>query len=502
MKTLVLQLDRTEDAGSIRDKVTWGKASRVLLVWPVNASILERKIDLVVVKRICASQGSRLGIVCDLPDILAEAENLQIPVFESVDRAMRKSWDRRNSRKFGKKIPEIPIENKNIEKLRIEKYNKSVFLEIREDFKLPLFLLAIISLLVLIVLLFPSASVKVFPQSLKSEMQIEFQVRETQEIGSTPGVLAARKKIINLNGEVTIPTTGSMQVPDQKARGSISISNLTNTEVVIPKGTIIQTRSNPPIRYQIIEETKIPVENTLTEIAIEALEPGIQGNTDMNTISNLDGTLGFQLQVTNPEPIMGGTGKAYQAVSEVDIKKAEEDLHKQFKSQAEAKFNQTLADDEIIIPSSIQPKEVLKEAALPEAGQAGTFLRLSQSVDYSVLVINRTDLEKQSELILKANQTANGWTNPKSRKVEVQILSQNLDEEGGSVILKTKASETLTPPLDLSFLSSKIAGKSKFHASEIINSSILKDKSPEIHTFPDWLPFMPFLPSRIQLEVD
>ncbi|MEI8130787.1 MAG: baseplate J/gp47 family protein [Leptolinea sp.] len=501
MKTLVLQLDRTEDVGSIRDKVTWGKASRVLLVWPVNFSMLDRKIDLVTVKRICTAQGSRLGIVSDIPEIIAEAEELQIPVFDSVNRAMRKAWDRRKGRNARGRSALREAGSMDIEKLRIGKYSISEFWNINENMRLPVFLLAVMAVFAILIFLFPSAKVIVFPQGRSSEMQIEFRVLEGQGSDSIPGVLAATKKTLKMDGETTVPTSGSIQAPDLKAIGAVTISNLTPSDVIIPAGTLIQKPSNPPVRYQILESVTLPANEITIGIGIEAIEPGEKGNTDSNTITRLDGPLGLLVEVSNPGSVSGGSGKTYQAVLKEDILLAAEKNQSTLKTQAEAEFTKSLSDQEIILPSSIQVVKVVEQTEHPGVGQVGVLLKLKQTVEYSVLVINQPDMEKQAETILNANQPTKGWVSSRDGPVEIKILSQEFAAKTGSVILQVTISKIFAPLLDTSTIRSQIAGKSKVVALEILGSSAININPPEIQTTPGWLPFLPLLSSRVEIEV-
>jgi len=501
MKTLVLQLDRTEDAGSIRDKVAWGKASRVLLVWPMNFTMLDRKFDLVAVKRICTTQGSRLGIICDIPAIITEAEELQIPVFESVNHAMRKAWDRRNRRNSGRPSVFREALDMDIEELRKGKYSNREFWSIHQKSKIPVFLLAILAVFSIIIFLYPSAKITIFSLGRSSEMKIDFRVLEGEGSDLTPGVLAGTKKTIKVDGETTIPTSGSLQVPDLKAGGVVTMTNLTSLDVSIPAGTIIQKPSNPPVRYQILKMITIPAKETTIGIGIEAIEPGEKGNSDINSITRLDGPLGLLVEVSNPDPVTGGLEKTYQAVSRDDILRAAEENQKILKTQAEAEFTKILSVQEIILPSSIHIVKVVEQSEHPGVEQVGVLLKLKQTVEYSVLVINQNDMEKQAETILNVNQPVKGWVSTMGNPVEIKILSQEFDMETGSVILQTAASKMFAPPLDTNTIRRQTTGKSKAMAIEIIERSVLNIKSPEIEIMPGWLPFLPLLSSRIEIEV-
>lgn len=63
------------------------------------------------------------------------------------------------------------------------------------------------------------------------------------------------------------------------------------------------------------------------------------------------------------------------------------------------------------------------------------------------------------------------------------------------------ASEMWIPHLDTNSIQNQLAGKSKSRAIEIINGFVLNSKMPEILTLPNWMPFLPLLSSRIQVEV-
>ncbi len=222
MKTLVIQLDRSEDTGSIRDKVTWGKSSRVLLVWPTNYVVFDRKIDLVAIKRICTSQGSRLGIVSDDPLVCAEAEELQIPVFDSVTRAMRKGWDRRRRRKSISSFESGNARPQRIEDLRINQGIHRKILHHPFILRISTLTVGILSVFALILFILPYAEIHIYPVGQKQEMKVEFQVDSQQNGTSNPGILHGTMVKATVEGEITGPTTGIVPVPDKKSKGNIT----------------------------------------------------------------------------------------------------------------------------------------------------------------------------------------------------------------------------------------------------------------------------------------
>jgi hypothetical protein len=501
MKTLVIQLDRTEDAGSIRDKVTWGKASRVLLVWPVNTVMFERKIDLVAIRRICASQGSRLGIVCDIPEVMAEAEELQLPVFESVNHAMRKSWERRKSRK-GKLVNSAHVDERQaIEILRLGKaihFNPLIF---EDRVKIPIFLLAVLSVFILLIFLLPSATIIIYPQSQTTEMTIIFEVRENSASTNSPGVLSASSKTAIISGDITIPTSGSIEIPNGKATGAVTIINLTEGDIVIPERTIIHTNTQPSVRFYLMEEVLLSGKATMQGIKIEAIEEGLSGNIVAETLSRMDGPIGSQVEINNPLPTSGGSVRTYRSVTQIDVDQAIQQLEKRLANQAVVEISHNLSEEEILLPTTIININTIEVSEFPKIGQTSDSVRVSASFEFSGLVIQKDDLESQAEIILSANQPLEGWTGIVKNPAKVSILSQTYNPKDRIANLVVLTSKKFIPPVDIVQLQNLFVGKPLEDAEVLLSETILQEQLPEIRLLPSWSPIMPFLSSRIHIEV-
>src|SRR5512133_3751040 len=99
MKTYIVQLEPHDDAISARDKISWSKARRVLLIWPRRGKILSRRVDLLLLQRHSQQLGAQIAIVTRSSDVKAHAENLGIAVFDSAVKAQASSWHRARKRK-------------------------------------------------------------------------------------------------------------------------------------------------------------------------------------------------------------------------------------------------------------------------------------------------------------------------------------------------------------------------------------------------------------------
>lgn len=499
MKTLVIQLDRTEDIGSIRDKVTWGKASRVLLVWPVNYTVLDRRIDLVTIKRICASQGSRLGIVCDIPEICVEAEELQIPVFDSVTRAMRKGWDRRRKTKALSFPPSKPDEGVGIEELRVKQRNENSTPTLSTTVRFITLAAGILSVVALVLFVIPSAEVRVYPVGQPQEMTVEFTVDSLESGASNPGVLHGRIVTTVVEGNVDGQTSGTVPVADKKARGVITVSNRSANDIEIPAKTILLNNTNPPIRFQNLRTINIPADETIPGIEIEAIYGGEAGNSPANTITRIDGELGLRLELSNPDPITGGTDKPMPSPSTVDVEALRLELGKRLEKAALDKLTTDLSTEEILLTSSIKSGELLAENTTPEIGQVSPTVKVSQRIEYTALIIRQTDLQNQAEALLSANRSIKDWKISTGIPVDIQIAGQEFDRVTNVVRLKTLIRGQIIPVIKTDEIRRTITGTNRETAQAIIALQVLSERSAEITTWPLWLPYLPWIESRITI---
>src|SRR5512138_2067037 len=100
MKTQIITLESHDDLISVRDRMSWAKTPRILLVWPKYEKVTLRQVDLKVLQRHAASLGAQLGLVTRARRVRADAEALHIPVFESTGQAQRLAWPKRRRRRF------------------------------------------------------------------------------------------------------------------------------------------------------------------------------------------------------------------------------------------------------------------------------------------------------------------------------------------------------------------------------------------------------------------
>src|SRR5512141_757137 len=105
MKTQIIPLEAHDDFISVRDRMSWAKSPRILLVWPKYEKIALRAADLRILQQHASTLGAQMGIVTRRGDVRRDAERFGIPVFRSAKAAQRQTWSLRQ--------PLIPPERKS-----------------------------------------------------------------------------------------------------------------------------------------------------------------------------------------------------------------------------------------------------------------------------------------------------------------------------------------------------------------------------------------------------
>src|ERR1700733_180183 len=100
MKLQIIQLEPYDDVISVRDRLSFVKTERVLLVWPRTSTILKRKLDLVLIQREAARRGARLALVTQDLDVIEYATELNISTFDTVNASNKAKWKRPRNKVF------------------------------------------------------------------------------------------------------------------------------------------------------------------------------------------------------------------------------------------------------------------------------------------------------------------------------------------------------------------------------------------------------------------
>ncbi len=494
MKTHIIHLDHDDNVVSITDKLSWGKAQRVLLVYPHSQGLNLRKIDLLLIKRAAKRMGFSLGIVSRTKSVKLLALEVRIPVFKSIKLAQRRTWAALSS---GEKKFLFRKSATEIRKIGLEAKIKEPGWKNRIGVRLFFFSLGVLSVFLIILLFIPSAKIKLNLQAQTQMMIINLNVDETVDNVNLSGIIPVHKKNVTVEGIRLVNINSRTSLPDKYSVGKIFFTNLTENKVRIPLGLIISRLDKSGVRFEVIEtgDLQAGVGQTI-ELPVRALTPGQAGNMEANSLGSIIGDLGTSLLAINPDPTFGGTDRIAKMANESDRNSLLSLLESDLRVEALKSAQEQLAKGDIILPETIKISEILKEIYVPIAGQPGDRLSLELRVSYSMQYTEYSDLVTLGETVLNAGLPA-GYLPQVGDNIIFNLLKNPTTNSNGTTTLRLQAHRKIIKEINGFYITRLVKGLSTQEAYNIINEKFGPETKPVVELSPSWWPRLPIVTLRI-----
>jgi len=504
MKTTILNLEADDDIISCRDKMQWSNADRILLVYPRQANILFRRIDLVLLKRQSEALGAQLAIVSRHPEVRYLAPRVGIPVFKTLENAQKSHW--RLPRRF--RDSENDLSDKLIEKREPSKTYRIGDLFTQRPVRIPkfdhpivrlfFFLIGVLAFLSIAASLYPHAEIQIKPERKIHAVSIEIIADPNIESMNIMGIVPAHPIEIVVEGRGDLPVSGSVQLPDQPAIGYVRFTNLSDETVTIPEGTIVRIQDETAYRYRITESGTIQaIPGTTLDLPIKALSPGKIFNVQTESINAIEGHLGTQLSVTNLYPIQHGSDRIEPAPTDIDRVELFEQLKGSLEDTAIREIQSSLEKDDFLIIPSLRLLEVIEEKYQPEQNQPADRLNLNLQLKFSAQVAYAQDLKQLAEASLAASMPP-GYS-PISNSMDFENLETPDIMEDGTASWEIRATQEIEATIMEDFAIQRIIGLKPEDAQQTLMQNFVLSETPQIILYPDWWRRLPILPFNIMI---
>lgn len=491
MKTQIITLESHDDLISVRDRMSWAKTPRILLVWPKYEKVTLRQVDLKVLQRHASTLGAQLGLVTRARRVRADAEALRIPVFESTGQAQRVAWPKPRRRKW---LPRAP--RKDLREQREQVFEKEEAWRTHPATRVGAFIVGVASVLILVALFIPRAQITLYPESNTQSIVFPVVAGPLVESVFITGSIPAREMHVIVEGTQSVVVTGQGVTPQSQARGMVTFRNLTQQAVTVPVGTVVRTEDN--VRYATIRagEVLAGLDETI-DLPVEAVESGRSGNVDAETIVIVEGRLGLSLSVNNTEPAAGGRETPSVQASDADRERAKEQLMKKLEEEARAQLVEELSAGDVVFEDTFSVSQVLSEVYDPPPGAAGTKLTLNMQVEFSTLYAAASDLTELASLALNASLPAGFTAAPDA--LTLKLMTQPILNDDGFTRWNVRAERRIVQQVSAPQVTQMIQGVTSRRAQTILENALPLEDSPQIHLSPSWWPWMPIVPFRISV---
>ncbi len=213
LKTKIISLESHDDLISVRDKFSWAKTPRILLVWPKYEKITLRLLDMKVLQRHADSLGAQLGLVTRRANVRRDAESLGIPVFKSTVAAQRDLWP--DSAPRSQRIPKTP--RRDLRKIRDTVYEKEALWRTSLLGRVLTFTVGVIAVLTIAGIFVPRAALTLYPETQTQSVVIPVAASRSVEAVSVTGEIPAQAISVTVSTEQSLAVTSVISVPKSKS---------------------------------------------------------------------------------------------------------------------------------------------------------------------------------------------------------------------------------------------------------------------------------------------
>ncbi len=483
-------------------------------------------------RRQADAQGLEVALVTRDERLRAQAADVGIPVFSSVQGAQERLWGYAPSRLDT--VPPSPARDLR-EPVSAKRRSllasrfRTVKLATGQRGPLPfwletLFLLAVLLLSVTTIsavaaFIVPAADVRLVPAQEPLAETVTITARSDVEAANlTQRVLPARRIGQRVEVEGSVQATGAEFAPDQPAQGAVVFTNRRAEPQEIPPGTVVATATGSNVSFETIQPVTLPggVGSQVTA-PIRALEPGPAGNVRAFSINTVEGPLGVTTNVINPSGTSGGNVKEVPVVKQADKDALRAQLEEQARQQAYLALGELLREGEFVPPETVgtlvidETFDRFTDEAADEVTLRLRMLATALAVDGAAA--DEMALRAMGEKIPRRGQML-------SDSVRFNRGPATVSQEGEAVVISfpNTASSVVVLDIDPAAVRASIRGMTPGEAVATLQSNWRLQTPPELTLGPDWiepllrrldfdwLPLpvadrVPWLPFRTQVSV-
>jgi hypothetical protein len=496
VKTQIIQLNNNDDIVSVRDKMSWCQTGRILLVWPASGRVLNRKLDLLLSKRYATSLGSILAMVTSDHEVQILARQVGIPVFAGAAQAQEQEWVE-NSIIQREHHPRARLTQ--LANLQKSIRSQSSVWEERPAIRFLCLGISLLALLILAIFILPSAKVIISPKEELQSIKLDLIADPSATtINISSGSLPTYYQEVIVEGTDVITATGAMAIPDEPASGMIKFVNRSKVSTTLPAGSVVTTLGSDPVRFKttsLVDTVIKPGKSVLLEA--QAIRPGSSGDLPPNSLTAVEGDLGLELAVTNPEATSGGTDASVPIPSAQDLNTLSDQLKTRLLQEGLIELQSKLPLDDTLIPPSATIIQVLEETYNPAAGVPTEQVELTLRLKIKFQVVSGKMLHGLVGPILDSN-TPPGYK-PVMNTLVINPVSTPTMRSDGKAYWTVSANRKLRADLTTTLALESIQGASAHDAVARLTESLLLAEPPNIVLIPSWWPRLPLLAMRITL---
>jgi Baseplate J-like protein len=511
----IVTLDSEDNIISICDRLQWAETEQVLLVLPAGGDVLRQGLDLIRLRRFADQQRLEVGLVTAVVPLSRQAKALGLPVFPSVELAenSRRGWwrGRKRSERVGlppagedslaeRPFPSInPADRQEMNRrLRPKSTGRLWLLRYAAIF---LFFMTLAILYTSFTYAVPGATITLQPitETIRVERDVVADpAAEVVDYGrnTVPARLLTRTE----SWQASVTTSGTIELPDAPARGSVLFVNLLAQSVTIPAGTRISTSDGSSIVFQTLAEvTLAEVVGSTAEIEVIAEMPGPQANVAANLVNRVEGPLGLQVEVRNLEAMRGGAVRQTAAVTAADQARLRAQVLQFLQAVVLANMEAELTEREFLSRDAVRVVTILDETFSQDVGEQAAELTLLIRAELQGTAVDTTVASGLAfESLGQAVPTGFTLVPDSIRFESGRVVAV---DDAGRVTFSMIGEGVVAANLALGDVVTAVTGQNPDIATAYLYEQLPLRAVPTVDIWPIWFDRLPYLPTRIEAKI-
>jgi hypothetical protein len=500
----IIYLEVDDDITTIRNRLEWAQAPRVLLVVPRGCPALHQPLDFRLLRRQADALGIEVALVSKASVVQDLAYEHKFSIFSTTKRGQRARWRKMDEDDISRpptrpqpRRPLWPTLEGNPSLRRALRVTRHILAS-------GTFLIVVGILILGAYLVVPSARIVLMPTSEVISVAVPLTASpEVEAVDVGQLLLPARVIEVRVEDRAQIPTTGTKDAPDIPATGTVVFINRSAASVTVPKETAVSTSAGTPIRFLTLEDVTLPpTVGGIARVGVQAAEPGPIGNVEVNLINRVEGPMAVKVRVTNDEPTGGGTVKQVGMVTPADKERLRASLLQQLQQKAYAAMTAELDEGQFVPAESLQVELILVENYDQFVEEVADTLGLEMRVVVSGVVIDEADAAPLVLEVLRS-QVRSGF-DPLSETCRLQFGQViGVRQEDRAVQFNMGGTGVMAAHLDVMLIQEAIRGQTPEFALDYLRANVPLRAEPQVTLSPEWLPVqrIPWLPLRINVVV-
>ncbi len=493
MKTTILHIEAYDDIHTIRDRIKWCRSQRILMIFPKRNRDLANRLDLQLMDRVAREQGAQLGIVTKDRSVWNNAKSLGINVFRTISAAEREYW-------IDEGMKSMPGVIRGKDAILAEKKQLPVAPDLKVGSRIPwkyVLVTILLFLAMLLLVVFPSATVVLFPESVNQTVNLEIRASTLTERSSINGLIPATKETFTLSASKTGKSSGSVMVGKDKARGEVRVVNLTGDDIELPAGTIFFSSGSSAQRFITDKDYSIAVDEDGLIIPVEAVLAGVEGNVASGEISLVEGVRGSLLKISNEQDFNGGSSTTLPAPTAYDYNHLRVLLLQELEDEIIAMHDIEGTTGLIPVIESLELDEFIAETMINPIGVASDTATLEVTARFSMLFYDPAEVKQVAKQVLDLSIDAN--QRPVGSEISLTQVGDVMLDGTDEAAWQVEAYRLIVQDYPRREILQRIKGMSRSKAISTLNAEIPNYRSAEVSSFAKWWPYLPVLVNRIQV---